>query len=865
MTLLHRIIAALAMALLATASLAQQPAKKAYPTDPQGRTDFNATCLPCRGFAQTLRMYEDAIAALQQERDKRSAALKVLADKLLDGRPLSDVEKDQGKVDGNALKAVLDKLDALEIERANAEKTLNACIQKYCPAPDPQRELWYNPGMPQQPFPQPPQQPQLGTPPPGLPAGTLSGDTKPIEMPAGGDAPYSATAMDEWLTPRAECPECREAESKYRYSQSNVDAANRKLEAAQHKRQAAAHAVNDPLSLLPLETARASYAEADNEAKAAEAEVNRLMSIRFNAMMDLKECNRVRCHGKPEDDPYRRWWLGDGKPAQPPTGVVPGGTAPPAPPQQQQQVAPGQPQQQEQQQEEPAPAKLDMRLGYGFTYYPPGNYPGLGTPIAPAAGPCGCDELLRLKNEADQKSGYATFKADEALSEATQAKAAYEAAVKDTSVPPRTVLEHYNAYEAWQKEGSRLMAEADDQDRLAKSYKSQYDECMKTCTAPEPPRLIVVINFGGNNPFGTNPLGGGIVVTPPGNPGAAGSLQFSSASYGGAEGGAVLITVVRTGGRSGVASVSYQTSGGNATAGADYQPVSGTLRWGDGDDSPKSFSIALTDDTEVEAVETFNVSLNTFTGASAGSPVVAVVSIADNDSTSPAPAGSLQFSSSAYATAEGAGAVTITVLRVNGSSGAVSVQYFTGPGSATAGSDYQAVNGTLQWPSGDVGARTFTVPIVDDTLTEQTETFFVTLNNPTGGATLGVPATATVSIQDNDLSTPIGPCGAVGNAWQPNAGGPYTCSGSCQPIPSSPMVSVNGDIVTISPFHAGGAATFQGCGTAINSQSSNMTFFGQGGHSGTVTRESITAFLASIRSSSGGSCEFRCTRPPPVR
>jgi hypothetical protein len=182
MTFLHRIIAALAMALLATASLAQQPAKK---------TDFNATCLPCRGFAQTLRMYEDAIAALQQERDKRSAALKVLADKLLDGRPLSDVEKDQGKVDGNALKAVLDKLDALEVERANAEKTLNACIQKYCPAPDPQRELWYNPGMPQQPFPQPPQEPQLGTPPPGLPAGTLSGDTKPIEMPAGGDAPYS--------------------------------------------------------------------------------------------------------------------------------------------------------------------------------------------------------------------------------------------------------------------------------------------------------------------------------------------------------------------------------------------------------------------------------------------------------------------------------------------------------------------------------------------------------------------------------------------------------------------------------------------------------------------------------------------------
>jgi hypothetical protein len=91
-----------------------------------------------------------------------------------------------------------------------------------------------------------------------------------------------------------------------------------------------------------------------------------------------------------------------------------------------------------------------------------------------------------LKNEADQKSGYATFKADEALSEATKAKAAYEAAVKDTNVPPRTVLEFYNAYEAWQKEGSRLMARRTTRIASRSRTSGNTTRCMKTCTAPSP-------------------------------------------------------------------------------------------------------------------------------------------------------------------------------------------------------------------------------------------------------------------------------------------------------------------------------------------------------------------------------------------
>src|SRR6185436_1380258 len=46
-------------------------------------------------------------------------------------------------------------------------------------------------------------------------------------------------------------------------------------------------------------------------------------------------------------------------------------------------------------------------------------------------------------------------------------------------------------------------------------------------------------------------------------------------------------------------------------------------------------------------------------------------------------------------------------------------------------------------------SKTFIVPIIDDSYAEGNETFSVVLSNPIG-ATLGAPATATVSITDND-------------------------------------------------------------------------------------------------------------------
>jgi hypothetical protein len=121
-------------------------------------------------------------------------------------------------------------------------------------------------------------------------------------------------------------------------------------------------------------------------------------------------------------------------------------------------------------------------------------------------------------------------------------------------------------------------------------------------------------------------------------------------------------------------------------------------------------------------------------------------------SSTPQP-GQLQFGAATYSVAENGGSVTLTVTRTGGSSGAVSVAYATANGTATAGADYTATSGTLNFADGQT-SQTITVPVIDDTLVEGNETFSVALSSPGGGATLGSPAAATVTIVDNDVAGP---------------------------------------------------------------------------------------------------------------
>jgi parallel beta-helix repeat protein len=112
--------------------------------------------------------------------------------------------------------------------------------------------------------------------------------------------------------------------------------------------------------------------------------------------------------------------------------------------------------------------------------------------------------------------------------------------------------------------------------------------------------------------------------------------------------------------------------------------------------------------------------------------------------------GTLQFSTADYNVNEGDGSVTITVTRTGGSDGAVSVEYATTDDTATAPDDYTQTTGTLNWNDGDDADKTFTIDIIDDSTQENDETFIVSLGNPTGGAVLASPDTATITSRDNE-------------------------------------------------------------------------------------------------------------------
>ena len=65
------------------------------------------------------------------------------------------------------------------------------------------------------------------------------------------------------------------------------------------------------------------------------------------------------------------------------------------------------------------------------------------------------------------------------------------------------------------------------------------------------------------------------------------------------------------------------------------------------------------------------------------------------------------------------------------SNSAVTVRYRTADGTATAGSDYTAASGTVTFAAGET-SKTVNVRILDDSVEDSGETFFVELSNPSG-------------------------------------------------------------------------------------------------------------------------------------
>lgn len=112
--------------------------------------------------------------------------------------------------------------------------------------------------------------------------------------------------------------------------------------------------------------------------------------------------------------------------------------------------------------------------------------------------------------------------------------------------------------------------------------------------------------------------------------------------------------------------------------------------------------------------------------------------------------GNVQLSTGSLKVIEDVGIVTVNVLRTGGSKGTLSVDYTTADITATAGSDYMPVAGTLTFNDGET-SKTFDIPILDDANTEVDESFEVRLQNGPNVDSLGTPSAEIITLQDHSL------------------------------------------------------------------------------------------------------------------
>lgn len=125
----------------------------------------------------------------------------------------------------------------------------------------------------------------------------------------------------------------------------------------------------------------------------------------------------------------------------------------------------------------------------------------------------------------------------------------------------------------------------------------------------------------------------------------------------------------------------------------------------------------------------------------------------------------VQFSQASYTFSEATTSAQLIVTRTGDTSGTSTVFYATAdnmadvrcddtttlPGVAFARCDYATSLDTITFNPGDV-QKTISIPLADDAHVEPNETFQVVLSRPGATTSLGTPATATVTIMDNDTA-----------------------------------------------------------------------------------------------------------------
>ncbi|RZK37208.1 MAG: hypothetical protein EOO90_25765, partial [Pedobacter sp.] len=197
----------------------------------------------------------------------------------------------------------------------------------------------------------------------------------------------------------------------------------------------------------------------------------------------------------------------------------------------------------------------------------------------------------------------------------------------------------------------------------------------------------------------------------------------------------------------------------SATNGVDYNtvtPLSGSVTILAGNTSA-SIPITVFDDAILEPTESITLTItgvtNTLTPsvttAFNSADLTSTINIADND------AASVSIGNVTVAeTLNGSNAI-FNVTLTGAVQNSFTVSYTTSGVTAVAGSDFTVpATQTVIFPAGSISGavQTITIPILDDLISEPTETFTLTLNAATQGVTIGT-AVGTGTITDNDASS----------------------------------------------------------------------------------------------------------------
>jgi len=248
------------------------------------------------------------------------------------------------------------------------------------------------------------------------------------------------------------------------------------------------------------------------------------------------------------------------------------------------------------------------------------------------------------------------------------------------------------------------------------------------------------------------------------------SIGFGSPLYSvaeGQDGAQARIMIERVGSLLGNLEMTFLTAtNGTAQAGSDFLMVSNRIEFKNYE-TAKYINIPVLDDDKIEPLESVVLLLTNIVGNAYISNDEAKLNIIDNDFAT----GEFSFEYPSYKTMEGNDFATLSIVRTNGFTGIVEVDYEVSDLTAILGRDYGAERGSVIFADGEF-VQYIDIPVLDDKEEEGAEAFKVRITKATGDAKISVPNFANVIILDDeseDFIKSISGIGADGPVYSINA------------------------------------------------------------------------------------------------